>query len=183
MISPTSVVPQQGSMARTVKGYPPLSLLVTCRYNLPRFVSAYSNGRDGAQLPRWRRGTRSRRVLEEMKKAMWKVDRTGGFRFSDGENPEQASILEDHKDDPLSLELQAALRGETVTVADVKRYVLTETPACLFKSAFKTLECQKLLEVVNPKPDRRKGTFSDEEMLVRLVPSSSRTPVPSGASS
>ena len=44
MISPTSVVPQQGSMARTVKGYPPLSLLVTCRYNLPRFVSAYSNG-------------------------------------------------------------------------------------------------------------------------------------------
>lgn len=88
-------------------------------------------GRDEAQLPRWRRGTRSRRVLEEMKKAMWRVDRTGGFRFSDKEN----------------------------------------------------LERQKLLEVVNPRPERRKGALSNEEMLVRFAPSPREISASSGVSS
>ena len=111
------------------------------------------------------------RGLEEMKKAMRKVDRTGGFRFSDEDNPQQLRLLNDAYDDTwLAEELFTKLAGRTLTVKEIHEHVLTETPCYLFKGALKILEPRSdpAIEVLNPSPNRRRGTFYDEDRLVRF---------------
>jgi hypothetical protein len=43
--------------------------------------------------------TNNIRGLEEMKKAMWRVDRSGTFRSSDRDEPSQLKMLDDAYDD------------------------------------------------------------------------------------
>jgi three-Cys-motif partner protein len=116
--------------------------------------------------------TNSLRGLEKMKKAMWRVDPTGGFRFSDKNNPSQLSLFENYTDNMLIEDLFTSLRGRKMTVAHVKEFVLTETPAYLYKNALNILEKQNKLTVPNPPAGRRKGTFPDEymnEMFVQFL--------------
>lgn len=108
--------------------------------------------------------TNNLRGLEEMKRAMWKVDPVGGFRFSDKDNPSQLSLFTNYKETMLADELISNLHGKTLTLFQVKEFVLTETPACLYKSSLKILEEKGLLKVTNVPPERRKGTFSDKYM-------------------
>ncbi|MHC4402364.1 MAG: three-Cys-motif partner protein TcmP [Planctomycetota bacterium] len=111
------------------------------------------------------------RGLEEMKKAMWKVDTTGGFHFSDSDNPAQLRLLKDTFDQTwLAEELSVKLAGKTLTVGQVKEYVLTETPCCLYKRALSALECSSdpKVEVLNAPPKRRRGTFSEEHFKIRF---------------
>ena len=97
-----------------------------------------------------------------MKKAMWRVDSVGGFRFSDKEDPSQLSLFEDYNDTILAAELISTLQGRTLTVSQVKEFVLTETPAYLYKKALSLLEKESKLKVTNAPPGRRKGTFPDD---------------------
>jgi len=116
--------------------------------------------------------TNNLRGLEEMKRAMWRVDRTGGFRFSDKNDPSQLSLFENYTDNMLIEDLFTSLRGRKMTVAHVKEFVLTETPAYLYKNALNILERQNKLRVPNPPAGRRKGTFPDEymhEMCVQFL--------------
>ena len=109
--------------------------------------------------------TNSLKGLEEMKKAMGKVDSSGGFRFSDKDNLSQLNLFTNYKETMLADELISNLHGKTLTLFQVKEFVLTETPACLYKSSLKILEEEKgLLKVSNVPPERRKGTFSDKYM-------------------
>ncbi len=107
--------------------------------------------------------TNNLRGLEEMKKAMQRVDSTGGFRFSDRDNPEQLNLFEYYNTEQLCQDLIARLRGQTLTLFEIKEFVLTETPAVLFKSALKLLEEKSLLQITGTKPSRRKGTFPDDQ--------------------
>lgn len=84
--------------------------------------------------------TNNLRGLEEMKKAMWRVDPTGGFRFSDKNNPSQLKLFKDYTDYVLTEDLFSSFRGKKLTVSQVKEFVLTETPAHLYKKALKHLE-------------------------------------------
>jgi hypothetical protein len=117
--------------------------------------------------------TNNLRGLEEMKKAMWKVDNTGSFRFSDKDNPDQMRLLKDAYDqDWLAGELALKLAGRDLTIAQVKEFVLTETPCYLFKPALKILESNKQpgIDVTAPS-GRRRGTFPDrhcEQILLRF---------------
>lgn len=113
--------------------------------------------------------THNLRGLEEMKRAMWKVDRAGGFRFSDKDDPSQLNLFEDFTLDMLAGELASNLKQSILTVSQVKEYVLTETPAYLCKPALKILEDKELLKIINPPPKRRKGTFPDERMKVKFT--------------
>jgi hypothetical protein len=106
------------------------------------------------------------RGLEEMKKAMWTVDKTGGFRFSDKDCPEQLPLLARTFDqDWLAEELKSRLAGKTVTVAQVREFVLTETPCYQFKRALQILETAKdpTIRAVGAPPGRRPGTFPDDD--------------------
>ena len=99
-----------------------------------------------------------------MKRAMWRVDRTGGFRFSDKNDPSQLSLFENYTDNMLIEDLLTSLRGREMIVAHVKEFVLTETPAYLYKNALNILEKQNKVRVPNPPAGRRKGTFPDKYM-------------------
>jgi len=113
--------------------------------------------------------TNNLRGLEEMKKAMWRVDKSGGFRFSDREEPSQLRLFQNYDDRMLAKDLLSALQGKVLSVDQVKEFTLSETPACRYKSALKILENESQLRVPNLPPGRRKGTFADELMRVEFL--------------
>jgi three-Cys-motif partner protein len=108
--------------------------------------------------------TNNLRGLEEMKKAMWKVDATGEFRFSDRDNPDQLDLLGNvYSQEWLAKTLRTHLAGRTMSVLDVKEYVLDETACVQFKPALKQLEEEEAIMTV-ASGKRRKGEFADEAM-------------------
>ncbi|MCJ7729917.1 MAG: three-Cys-motif partner protein TcmP [Sedimentisphaerales bacterium] len=108
--------------------------------------------------------TNKLRGLEVMKGAMWGVDRTGGFRFSDNENPCQLGLFTSCSDEILADEIRTKLAGQTLTVEQVKEFVLTKTPAYRFKGALKILEEADRLKIISAPYKRRKGTFPDDNL-------------------
>jgi three-Cys-motif partner protein len=114
--------------------------------------------------------TNNLRGLEEMKRAMWSVDQIGGLRFSDKDDPLQLNLFKVCTDETLAHELASNLKGQTLSVLQIKEYVLTQTPAYLYKSALKLLEIkEKLIEVKNALDNRRRGTFPDETLQVKFL--------------
>jgi three-Cys-motif partner protein len=116
--------------------------------------------------------TNNLRGLEEMKRAMCKADPGGGFRFSDKDNPSQLNLFGSYQGEMLAQDLAATLQGKILTVSRVKEFVLTQTPAYLYKNALKLLEKQDRLEIINPPPDRRKHSFTADDMLLKFLPDS-----------
>ncbi len=107
------------------------------------------------------------RGLEEMKKAMWSVDKSGGFKFSDQDNPKQIRLLREEFDQSwLAEELCRKLAGKTMTVAQLKEYVLTCTPCYLFRDALKRVEMNKkpAVHVVKAPAHRKPGTFPEDDL-------------------
>jgi len=114
--------------------------------------------------------TNNLKGLEEMKRAMCKADPCGGFRFSDKYDPSQLNLFGSYQDEMLARDLAAILKGMILTISQVKKFVLTETPAYKYKTALKILEERELLKVRNAPPKRRKGTFPDKYMdQIQLV--------------
>jgi len=113
--------------------------------------------------------TNNLRGLEEMKRAMWQVDKTGGFRFSDSDNPCQLSLFQNCTEEILAGELKARLSGQILTVEKIKEFVLTETPAYSFKKAIKILEDSRRLEIISAPHRRRKGTFPDDNIVLKIL--------------
>jgi three-Cys-motif partner protein len=108
--------------------------------------------------------TNNIRGLEEMKRAMWNVDKTGEFRFSDRDNPAQLQLLEEVFDQKwLAAELRT-LAGRTMSVAEIKEHVLAHTPCYLFKTALKSLEASGAVVVAKAPPDRKPKTYPDEQL-------------------
>lgn len=107
------------------------------------------------------------RGLEEMKEAMWSVDRSGGFEFSD-KHANSLGKLFTYGDTELGRDLFDALDGQTLTVAEVEEYVLVNTPACKYRRALGNLERSGRLEAIDPPPGRRQGSFNDPNMRVRF---------------
>ena len=112
--------------------------------------------------------TNNIRGLEEMKKAMWKVDQTGAFRFSDRDGLAQLTFLTTYTDKMLAHDMASRLAGRTMTVGQVFEWVLTETPAYKFKVPLAALEKRGSVKPVSPPRGRRPGTFPDDNMLLRF---------------
>lgn len=108
--------------------------------------------------------TNSLKGLEEMKRAMCKADPAGGFRFSDKNDPSQLNLFGSYQDEMLAQDLASILQGKILTMSKVKEFVLTETPAYIYKASLKILEKKGLLKVRNAPPQRSKGTFPDKYM-------------------
>jgi three-Cys-motif partner protein len=117
--------------------------------------------------------TRSLRGLEEMKKAMWRVDPRGGFRFSDKDDPSQTHLFAEYTEQSLGGELTQRFAGRTITVGEIEAFVLSETPAYRFKDCLKGMEESGHIRPINPLPGRRKGTFADKRMRVEFLDSGS----------
>ncbi len=112
--------------------------------------------------------TNNVRGLQEMKKAMSKVDPSGGFRFSDKDNPTQLHLFGEYSDRSLADDLAIALKGKTLSIEQVEEFVLTNTPAYKYKTALGFLEKEKKLSRVDTNDKKPKRGFPDRNMMVRF---------------
>lgn len=112
--------------------------------------------------------------LKKMKEAMWKVDASGGYRFSDATDPSQI-VLFTAEPDGLDLErrIRAHFGDREVPVDDLEEFVVTETPyreTHFKKQVLKRLELDSppQLEIVEAPEGRRRGQYPSGT-VVRFV--------------
>jgi three-Cys-motif partner protein len=115
--------------------------------------------------------TNNIRGLEEMKKAMWNVDRSGSFEFSDKFASSLGKLFE-YTDDNLARDLHATFAGQELSVEDIQRFILTSTPAYNFKTALEQMQRTGKLRPVTTQA--RKFDFSEPTLVVHFI----RDPVP-----
>lgn len=105
-----------------------------------------------------------------MKEAMWKVDDTGSFQFSDHtEARGLMSLFSAHPNlAPLRQAMAEKFKGQQIKIESLRDWVISETeflPKHLKIPILAPMEEAGELSVVNPAPKRRKGTFSDGTIL------------------
>lgn len=113
--------------------------------------------------------TNSVQGLREMKRAMWKVDDTGSFTFSDAIGEGQMTLLTSYDQQWLAEHMKKCLIGRTMTVEEVDLFSLTETPCFQFKDALEALERTNVARPVDPPADRRAFTYKDPNLKIRFV--------------
>ena len=117
--------------------------------------------------------TNSAKGIEKMKAAMWKVDQSGEFRFSDATNPLQATLFSPKPDsETLSRAILARFMGTETAVADVEDFVLAETPfnnTHYKRQVLAPLEKAGKLVALDPPSGRRVGTFAVPQMMLRFT--------------
>lgn len=104
-----------------------------------------------------------------MKEAMWKVDESGGFSFSDknGDSPPMFS----YTDDDLASDLDRALRGKQVSVNELHEHVLTQTPAYQWMTCVRHMERKGMVKAIDPPPGRKAGGYRGyPNMLLEFRP-------------
>jgi hypothetical protein len=117
--------------------------------------------------------TNSRKGIEKMKEAMWKVDESGEFRFSDATNPAQVLLFEKQ---PNLLELRRQLlvkfAGTTATVDEIEEFVLAETSfrETHYKKRLAELEREGRVVAVDPPRNRRGHSYPDPRLVLRFEP-------------
>ena len=102
---------------------------------------------------------------EKMKEAMWKIDESGGFRYSDEIDPNQQKLFPDHPEKDLAEKLSGKFQGRRMKSEDILKYVSENT---IFikkhtRGALKLLESDNKIQVADRKIDgtkRKKGTFA-----------------------
>jgi len=112
--------------------------------------------------------TNNIRGLEEMKKAMWTVDRSGGFQFSDKHSAQLGNLFS-VDDDWLANHLFNEFQDKEKSVREVHEYVLTRTPCCNFKESLAILERTHRLKPVDAPQGRKSCSFAVDSMIVRFV--------------
>ena len=118
--------------------------------------------------------TNSLRGLAKMKEAMWKVDESGEFRFSDATDPNQAVLFEPRpRYELLRNQILARFGGRDATVEEIETFVVAETA---FRETHYKRHVLRPLEVADPPAievihapvGRRRGTYGDPSVRLRF---------------
>ena len=113
--------------------------------------------------------------LKKMKEAMWKVDRSGEFKFSDATDPRQMVLFgTEPRLDVLRDQIIERFRGRETTVGEVEEFVVSETAfreTHYKRQVLKSLEMDQpcRLVILDPPRGRRVGTYSRPEQRVRFL--------------
>jgi hypothetical protein len=91
-----------------------------------------------------------------MKRAMWYEDKGGDFKFSDGTNPMQGTLLTLNHEGQLLKQLQERFAGQRVTVEAVRRFV-DESTIYLDSHMRQSLKLGETQGVVIPDPVKADG--------------------------
>lgn len=104
-------------------------------------------------------GTRNLVGLSRMKDAMWKVDPGGGIRFSDRFAGQEVLLAGENRDvAPLRKALLQRFAGRQISIAEINRFVLLETPyreSDWNQRVLKPLEKEGRIQVVTSPRQRR----------------------------
>ena len=118
--------------------------------------------------------TNSPKGMAKMKEAMWKVDQSGEFRFSDATNPAQQLLFSPKPDfDALRQAIVGRFAGKDTTVAAIEYFVLAETSyreTHYKKQVLVPLERLGKVSPVNPSVGRKAGTYAEPGMRLRFAP-------------
>ena len=112
--------------------------------------------------------------LKRMKAAMWKVDESGEFTFSDATDPNQLVLLaKEPRIDVLSRQIIEHFGGREATVGQIEEFVLSDTAFRETHYKGHVLKSMELadppqLEAINPPPRRRPGTYGDASLRLRF---------------
>jgi three-Cys-motif partner protein len=113
--------------------------------------------------------TRHRKGMENMKRAMWKVDKTGSFVFSDCTGLSQMFLLEKPDYTILQSLLRNHFRGRTVTVDTIEEFVIAETPFCCYKKEALAVLERTWQILVLPSGPRHPGVYNRPDMLIHFL--------------
>ena len=107
-----------------------------------------------------------------MKEAMWKVDESGTYTFSDATDPNQTVLFAAEPDRPLlSRMIVHEFSGRDATVGQIEIFVVQKTPftESHYKKVLAALEAQAAIAAIDAPPKRRNGTFADRNLLLRFA--------------
>jgi hypothetical protein len=108
--------------------------------------------------------------MEKMKQAMSGVDPTGAFVFSDFTDPNQMQLFSEPNYSELERLLSTPFKGQTVSIEEVKEYVIADTSFYKYKAeALKPMEATSKIEIISADPKRRKGTYAEEKTRIRFL--------------
>lgn len=110
--------------------------------------------------------------LKKMKEAMWKVDETGEFIFSDATDFDQLVLFERKPSfEKLQEQLLTQFRGREATIKEIENFVLENTAfreTHYKRQVLKPLERASMIEAINPRPERKFGTYKDNSLRLRF---------------
>ena len=116
-------------------------------------------------------GTNSELGLKKIKEAMWRVDESGTYTFSDATDPNQSVLFAAEPDRGLLKDLILdQFRGLEASIDEIERYVVRETPfrETHYKKVLQTLEADGEFKPVNPSGTRRRGTYADANLRLQF---------------
>lgn len=110
--------------------------------------------------------------LKRMKEAMWRVDKSGDFSFSDITDSRQTVLLEEANLSELRSRLLKRFANQVVTIGQIENFVVCETPfrETHYKRILKDLETAtpKAISVLNAPPKRNRGTYSSPDLKIHF---------------
>ncbi len=111
--------------------------------------------------------------LRKMKEAMWRVDESGTYTFSDATDPNQNVLFAAEPDRKLLARLLTDhFSGQEVTVEQIEQFVVRQTVfrETHYKKVLQTLESEGQILPKNARPNRRPGTYADVSMRLAFRP-------------
>lgn len=118
--------------------------------------------------------------LKKIKEAMWKVDESGTYTFSDATDPNQSMLFSAEPDRELLKRLIVDRFGGTETTPnEIERFVVHDTPfrETHYKKVLQALEATGRLLPISAPAARRRGTYGDMNMRLRFGLSQSKGPL------
>jgi hypothetical protein len=109
--------------------------------------------------------------LKKIKEAMWRVDESGTYTFSDATDPNQTVLFSAEPDRELLKRLIVNKFSETETTpAEIERFVVHGTPfrETHYKKVLQALEATNRITPIDPQTTRRRGTYGDVNMRLRF---------------
>jgi hypothetical protein len=108
-----------------------------------------------------------------MKEAMWRVDESGTYTFSDATDPNQSVLFSAEPDRQLLTRLIVdKFAGVESTPNEIERFVVRHSPfrETHYKKVLQTLEEAGKIVPVNPPAKRRRGTYADMNIRLSFKP-------------
>jgi hypothetical protein len=105
--------------------------------------------------------------LRKMKEAMWRIDESGTYTFSDATDPDQSVLFSAEPDrQTLTRLIVDKFAGVETTPNEIERFVVRHTPfrETHYKKVLQALEEADKIVPVNPPAKRRCGTYADINM-------------------
>lgn len=110
--------------------------------------------------------------LKKMKEAMWRVDESGTYTFSDATDPNQSVLFSAEPDRQLlTRRIVEQFDGRETTVGEIERFVVRYTPfrETHYKKVLQVLEEANTIVPISPPAKRRRGTYADLNLKLHFT--------------